>query len=428
MDKKINSVFEWIGPRGPISNTRVPNVHDLADKDSKCSATWYDRGMPPLCYILSPGTFNIYTPTTKPSGKFVYELELSHVKDPGSYFRNGMGILDSNSISESILADVRKGNCFLLLSTPLESWLEDDQIDRMHTYFIRKNIPLNQVIYLSNCVNCKDVYNKWCFFMNLQPGIRMEYVGCYMQNLINDTRSSAYLQRAYRIEHKSKTFLNLNRRWHDHRVIMLLELYKRNMLDNSFVSFNSTNPDNPMHAIQGTLGYVNSKYNIHLNNAEITELSRKLPLILDTKNFSNFPMEDSGENMMKFYDNSLINLISETGFFTNIIHLTEKTMKPIMYKQPFIFVGPPGCLKALKNMGFRTFNHIWDETYDIIEDHTQRMKTVLDLISYIDKMSAAQKLEISKAVADIVEYNFNLFVSMPNTDLANFVEMYGADS
>ena len=102
-------------------------------------------------------------------------------------------------------------------------------------------------------------------------------------------------------------------------------------------------------------------------------------------------------------------------------------MKPIMYKQPFIFIGPPGCLKILRNMGFKTFGHIWDETYDIIEDHTHRMKTVLDLIESIDKMTPLEKFEISKAVADIVEYNFNIFITMPTTELHKFIDAYGEE-
>jgi hypothetical protein len=422
--KKINSVFEHIGPNGPLSNIRAPSIHDLEYNDN---TTKFDHSLSPLYYSLPPRTFNIKSPGSNLSEKFVYELELSYTNDQEFYFKNGMGILDQNPISESVLTEIRKCKGFLLLSTLFESWLEDNFLEHMHSYFIQKNIPLTQVIYLSNCINCKDVYNKFCTSRNIQQEIRMEYIGYYMQNLINDTRSSASMKRPYQVGYKTKTFLNFNRRWHDHRVIVLLELYKRNMLDNSFISFNDTNPDNSTHSIIGTMGYINSRYNIQLSDNQLKDLARKLPLILDTNNFFTFPMELSKETTMEFYDNSLINLVSETGFFTNIIHLTEKTMKPIMYKHPFIFIGPPGCLRALRNMGFKTFSHIWDETYDIIEDHNVRMQTVLDLIEHIDKMSAIEKLEISKAVADIVEYNFNLFVSMPNTGLANFVEMYGTE-
>ena len=32
MNKKINLVYEWIGPKGPISNNRIPTIIDLIDR------------------------------------------------------------------------------------------------------------------------------------------------------------------------------------------------------------------------------------------------------------------------------------------------------------------------------------------------------------------------------------------------------------
>ena len=32
MTKVLNFVYEWVGPNGPIMNTRVPNVYDLAKR------------------------------------------------------------------------------------------------------------------------------------------------------------------------------------------------------------------------------------------------------------------------------------------------------------------------------------------------------------------------------------------------------------
>ena len=50
-------------------------------------------------------------------------------------------------------------------------------------------------------------------------------------------------------------------------------------------------------------------------------------------------------------------------FFNNIIHITEKTYKPIAFMQPFILVAAAGSLRHVQDMGFKTFNEFWDESY-----------------------------------------------------------------
>ena len=39
-------------------------------------------------------------------------------------------------------------------------------------------------------------------------------------------------------------------------------------------------------------------------------------------------------------------------------------MKPIMNFHPFFVVGNPFTLKRLKELGFKTFSDVWDESYD----------------------------------------------------------------
>lgn len=40
-------------------------------------------------------------------------------------------------------------------------------------------------------------------------------------------------------------------------------------------------------------------------------------------------------------------------------------------------------LRYLREMGFETFSDIWDESYDDIEDHQQRMEKVLEVIEEV---------------------------------------------
>lgn len=65
----------------------------------------------------------------------------------------------------------------------------------------------------------------------------------------------------------------------------------------------------------------------------------------------------------------------ESGFATNFI--SEKTCKPILAGQPFMVAGGPNTMRALRSLGFDTFNHVFGtEGYDSIIDMHKRMAAI----------------------------------------------------
>jgi hypothetical protein len=86
------------------------------------------------------------------------------------------------------------------------------------------------------------------------------------------------------------------------------------------------------------------------------------------------------------YDQSYCHIVLETLFDADGSHgtfLTEKTYKAIKYSQPFVIVGPPGSLKALREQGYRVFDHAVDNSYDDIVDNTLRWLAVKRTIKQI---------------------------------------------
>ena len=136
-------------------------------------------------------------------------------------------------------------------------------------------------------------------------------------------------------------------------------------------------------------------------------------------------MESTEESIEHYFKNSLINIISETFFFTDEIHITEKTYKPIAYKQPFIMMGAKGSLQHIKDMGFKTFDQWWSEEYDNIADPVERINRICDIVHVISGWSDLVKLNFTKEVAEIVEYNFNHLKTIPDTELDLITEKYG---
>jgi hypothetical protein len=76
-------------------------------------------------------------------------------------------------------------------------------------------------------------------------------------------------------------------------------------------------------------------------------------------------------------------------------------------------------------MGFKTFSNVWDESYDDIESHGDRMMSILALVEKIARMSTEEKIKISEQVADIIEYNFQQLKKKQPTELHKFIEKYG---
>jgi len=113
---------------------------------------------------------------------------------------------------------------------------------------------------------------------------------------------------------------------------------------------------------------------------------------------------------------SAIHLVAETLFDTEKIYLTEKVFKPMVMSQPFVIFGPPGSLVYLKRYGFKTFDNLWDESYDLEMDSNTRMQKILRLIDQLAEMSDREFDELYEKSLPLVEYNRQRFFSQSFQD------------
>lgn len=107
--------------------------------------------------------------------------------------------------------------------------------------------------------------------------------------------------------------------------------------------------------------------------------------------------------------NSFCHIVTERIYYEDRIHLTEKIFKPIVCCRPFILVSSPRSLEYLKNYGFKTFSNFWNEDYDSIENHNERMNRILILINDIAKLSVSEIKNMLSEMQSILVYNRNHF-------------------
>ena len=99
--------------------------------------------------------------------------------------------------------------------------------------------------------------------------------------------------------------------------------------------------------------------------------------------------------------------------------LTEKTFKAIKHGQPFIIVGCPGSLAALRELGYKTFDHAIDNSYDTIQDNTQRWLAVKSAISKLKSQNLDTWFDSCRSD---IEHNQHLFCSSKADRLNTLIE------
>jgi hypothetical protein len=106
---------------------------------------------------------------------------------------------------------------------------------------------------------------------------------------------------------------------------------------------------------------------------------------------------------------SMIYHVSETVFFGRRQHLTEKTFKPIALGMPFVLGAPHGSLAYLRQYGFKTFNTIWSEEYDTVQDDNSRLGRLMNLLGKLDQQTEQEKNEMFQRCIPIIQHNWNHF-------------------
>lgn len=203
-----------------------------------------------------------------------------------------------------------------------------------------------------------------------------------------------------------KKFIMLNARPRAHRLYLTYLLNMRGVINDGFCSF----PSEESYRDEFDFEEVFSKveyFDFDIDNNWKADLKRKLPLEVDKVNYSDsFSINDT-----IFYD--IYNQIDFAVVTESLpdsghgsVFITEKTFKPIANKKPFVILGDKHTLKYLKNLGYRTFDFLIDETYDTL-DYKERIVALADEIKRLCSINF-QRYE--KQIKEVTEHNYNVLM------------------
>ena len=103
------------------------------------------------------------------------------------------------------------------------------------------------------------------------------------------------------------------------------------------------------------------------------------------------------------YLDSWLEIVPETCY-KDIYFFTEKTWKPMAAQTPFLMVSSAGYLQYLKQLGFRSFHDLVDESYDQQHRVQDRVHRMLDTLEHIVANGAQAFYQASRPV---LQHNFS---------------------
>lgn len=442
MTDKIEVVYTWIGPRGPIWNTELPNILSLADASEhaqvKSHKWWNDDNWRNL-FSRMPENFEIcpaFSIDIDDGRMFVVPFSLAWRVSFENYFCGETGLLEFAHMPCHLLPLIRMKNGYIFINHSMEAFMSHSYLNVLHGYFKGIHaIPLHKIIYLTGCINANEIYDDYCQFhgipndknerLSIVPYPSAQYI--FRNNLYLPENEPEYDENRV----PEKLFLMWNRRYRPHRVSLALYLEEKDCIDRSYVSFASHDIERPTIPFQQTLSstMVAQLCSDKIAHSTIERFTSKLPLVIDGETDINQMCEDRENASRPFCQNSLISIVTETNFEQTEVTLTEKSYKPIKEKHPFIIVGAAGALKGLHDAGFKTFSEFWDETYDTISAPNVRMEHIMRIIDDIATWDENRILDFRRRVKPILEHNFNLIKnSTPRNTLVKLNDIIRGNS
>ena len=446
LSKKFILGYDVMTYNGEIPNCLphkfLPTIHNASDFYYSNSGEGYQKRWNRHWFLYNSNFYNEFA-----IKKSVYDILHYHGKETWFYIVEPFASLDNffgndefyntfalNNMSKVALDAIKNGNGNLLINYIIDGGLGINipNFQKIIDFTRGNGIPDEKVHLVFQDFKLKDNikklgvdYNVYDFNMALQsksqefnktlndpnfsfwgPDSHESQVG-KMQRNVNSV--ATYSEFEENIGKDKKDFLFLCRHWKLHRLILMNELYKLG-IDNNLVSWD--NKFYHHHIVDNFQNYEESP--------EFVELIKTTSRTLDIDDLTR--IAGYGFESKDMYLNSYISLVSESIFFQensddNGIslfptgYLSEKIWKPIGHAQPFILAAPSKSLEYLKTLGFKTFSPYIDESYDLVNNDSERLELIIQEIRKFANKTKEEKDQFLKDVSHIVKHNYELFLN-----------------
>ena len=116
------------------------------------------------------------------------------------------------------------------------------------------------------------------------------------------------------------------------------------------------------------------------------------------------------------YQSIFCEIVCETYFTGKTFMMTEKIMRPIMQRRPFVIQGPKHYLDNLRLLGFKTFDAWWDESYTQ-DDTDGQFSSIIWTLNYIGKQSDQTLKTWYEEMQPTLEHNAQILSRLTNEQI-----------
>ena len=121
------------------------------------------------------------------------------------------------------------------------------------------------------------------------------------------------------------------------------------------------------------------------------------------------------------WNSHFLNVVTETTVYTDVF-ITEKTLKPIIGKRPFIVLGDNNIYKLLQDWGFDTFDDLFGTGYNN-PDYQKRIDWIIENLKDLSKQENLDK--VLQELKPRLEHNYQQFLKVAISNRHKITNLFG---
>lgn len=301
---------------------------------------------------------------------FISFVDFNHVAE----------LYNSENIFSKKIKELLEQKNFRLIFLDVHESHEHDKIETLFESFTNRE----KILFINNDYNLKNKKIKTIKSNFLIKNSISGYYSIYREKL-----GSTISEKNWNFSKRDFMFLCKNKQRKQHRWFTICLLEKYGLLD-------KTNYSCLMKPETGIIGHHKFNTDIFPNfDSTQVKLFESISFPKYTINEKNFNFDElcesnynfAGELQVSDYENSYINIVTESVYFDKMIHITEKSFKPFFLFQLPIFVASKGHVNILKNkLNLDLFDDFINHDYDSEENDTIRLKLVIEELLRLSKL------------------------------------------
>jgi len=251
---------------------------------------------------------------------------------------------------------------------------------------IKKELPNSEVICISDVIggdlrtfaeknNLKILNSPFLSFYGFL-GFTEDSFSLFVNNQFSLLKDFSFTSK------RNYLFTSRNGRFNSHRAYTIYKLFKEELTDNLVTALFYHDS-----SFNNSLDYIDTEYLEKIDKDFYeTEISPRIPISIDNL----VSWEDGGYDLkgdmhhnFDFFD-SYVDLVTENVCSTpnnqyELVTMTEKSIKPLLYYQIPLYITQQNHAKYLKELGFDLFEDVFSLDYDSKSD-VDRIDSVINLI------------------------------------------------